>query len=452
MGGQILDVGDISFFQLDKLFSQSARAQERRRRRRRAKAGVAEDGADDRSRSPARFNRPKFRKVTYAFGGFTGSVNSVERTIIVTGVPPGADEKVVFKHFIKCGTIRDVRLLRNKEDAVTGVVVIEFEHDDSVVRACGLPPQMNDILGQQVTVRRADVQIIKPSTQKRPTMTRQQFTQQVLNNLKGGGDSLSGAPAMRKLHIKNLRPVVTEDDMRGIFKPFGEFDDFEMGNQECWITFKSANDAQDAMTSMQGFQLVGQELQISMESAPPPAVLPIPSKAAGAEPSTIDSSIARDSDFGATGAGGNGVQNRLELMQKLLSSHQQGNVPTVVADPAAAPSALQPETKPGGPTSRTLLLKHMFSPQSVNLSKEPRFFEEIREDTHDECTKFGKVLHVTVDPRGATGLIYVLYEAPSQRLAAETALNNRWFEGKKIEAMGIDDSIWQALSAESGSS
>ena len=30
-----------------------------------------------------------------------------------------------------------------------------------------------------------------------------------------------------RLHIKNLRPVVREDDMRGIFKPFGEFEDFQ---------------------------------------------------------------------------------------------------------------------------------------------------------------------------------------------------------------------------------
>merc|ERR1719262_1807999 len=110
--------------------------------------------------------------------------------------------------------------------------------------------------------------------------------------------------------------------------------------------------------------------------------------------------------------------------------------------------ALPPTPKPGGPTARTLLLQNMFSPGGVDLSKDPRFYEEIREDTHEECAKFGKVLHVTVDPRGATGLIYVLYESPGQRQAAEHQLNGRWFEGKKIIANGIDDSIWQALAAQ----
>merc|ERR1719384_2415062 len=148
-------------------------------------------------------------------------------------------------------------------------------------------------------------------------------------------------------------------------------------------------------------------------------------------------------------------------MKKLLSSHSQQGVPTVVglaapsanplATPAAAPSILAtmpPTPKAGSPTSRTLLLQNMFTPAAVNLRKDPKFYEEIREDTHDECAKFGKVLHVTVDPRGSTGLIYVLYENPQQRGAAEMALNGRWFEGKKIIAAGIDDSIWQALAAQ----
>merc|ERR1719384_1333251 len=207
---------------------------------------------------------------------------------------------------------------------------------------------------------------------------------------------------------------------------------------------------------MQGFQLVGQELQISVLPAvqPQPVAPPPP---AAAQPETID--FKTDSDFGATGGAPNALTNRIELMKKLLSSHSQQGVPTVVglaapgASPAAAPmnpalSTMPPTPKAGGSSSRTLLLQNMFTPGTVNLQKDPKFYEEIREDTHDECAKFGKVLHVTVDPRGTTGLIYVLYESPQQRAAAEMALNGRWFEGKKIVAAGIDDNIWQALAAQ----
>merc|ERR1719379_2074666 len=126
-----------------------------------------------------------------------------------------------------------------------------------------------------------------------------------------------------------------------------------------------------------------------------------------------------------------------------MNSHSDKGVPTVVGlsapsgatpQPQAAQTAMStmpPTPKPGSVLSRTLLLQNMFTPTAVNLKREPKFFDEIREDTHDECTKFGRVLHVTVDPRGTTGLIYVLYENPQQRAAAEMALNGRWFEGKK---------------------
>mmetsp|Transcript_76322 Transcript_76322/g.223793 ORF Transcript_76322/g.223793 Transcript_76322/m.223793 type:complete len:478 (-) Transcript_76322:49-1482(-) len=460
MGGDPLDFADISFLELDRLFTQSARTLRRKqlRKRRREREIKGDQSSSSPSRSPAR--RPlRGGRAAPGFGGFTGSVEKVEKTVVVTNVPMSADEKTIFAHFSKCGTVSDVRIVRNRQENPTGTVIVEFGEDEGVTRACALPPPHNDINGTIVSVKRADAQLAKPNPAPKRMMTRQQFTQQVLSGLKTGATvGETSGPNMRKLHIKNLRPVVTEEDMRGIFKPFGDFEAFQMGNQECWITFQNHNDAQDAMTSMQGFQLVGQELQIAMQAA----AAPMPAIAAAPPPETLD--FKTDSDFGATGAAGTPLHNRIELMKKLLSSHSQQGVPTVVgmavpgnaaptppppSTPAPAMAAAVPPTpKPGTAVSRTLLLQNMFSPSAVNLRKDPRFYEEIREDTHDECAKFGKVLHVTVDPRGATGLIYVLYETPQQRMAAEMALNGRWFEGKKIVALGIDDSIWQALAAQ----
>mmetsp|Transcript_26783 Transcript_26783/g.71626 ORF Transcript_26783/g.71626 Transcript_26783/m.71626 type:complete len:406 (+) Transcript_26783:1-1218(+) len=386
-------------------------------------------------------------------GGFTGAVDKVEKTIVVTQVPQGADEMVMFKHFSKCGTVSDVRLVRSKGDAFIGIVLVEFAEDEAVLRACTLPAAANEVLGASVVVKRADAQINRSNPAPKRMMTRQQFTQQVLSGLKTDSRMGEGSgPNMRKLHIKNLRPVVTEEDMRGIFKPFGDFEVFEMGSQECWITFQSHGDAQDAMSSMQGFQLVGQEIQIEIQAVVQP-------KAPEPQPKIVPRmDILTDTDFGATGSGVTNMHNRIEIMKKLLSSHSEQGVPTVVGlavpgaasqpPPESVSAAMPPTPKPGSVLSRTLLLQNMFTPTTVNLKKEPKFFDEIREDTHDECTKFGRVLHVTVDPRGTTGLIYVLYENPQQRAAAEMALNGRWFEGKKIVAMGIDDSIWRDLATQ----
>eukprot|EP00913_Durusdinium_trenchii_P000811 g757.t1 len=247
---------------------------------------------------------------------------------------------------------------------------------------------------------------------------------------------------MRKLHIKNLRPVVRDDDLRSIFKPFGEFEDFLMGSGECWITFKNHSDAQDAMTSMQGFQLVGQESgpgrnrrrESSYQEGPfktdsdycrwfpfgLPTLLPPPAmfheelsismlsvsiaksteapKDAEAEKKPKPLDLKNDSDFGATGSGVSNVHNRIEVMKKLLKAHSGSGIPTVVglpvpseppadgAAPAAPPAApaptaeLPPAPKPGNSTSCTLLLQNMFNPGKVDLASDPKFYEALRED------------------------------------------------------------------------
>lgn len=75
-------------------------------------------------------------------------------------------------------------------------------------------------------------------------------------------------PSMRKLHVENLRPEITAKDVRHIFQRFGALESFEMGNRECWMVFPSNRNAKDALKSMQGFQLEGQDLQIEIQSAP----------------------------------------------------------------------------------------------------------------------------------------------------------------------------------------
>jgi len=474
-----VDLAEITFFELDRLFSESAKAIQRKIRRKRRKnklddveeikidGGEAKPRQVSRSPSPADTKRRKYSKVI-PFGGFTGGVDNIDKTVVVSGVPPNADERAMFLLFSKCGSVSDIKILENRRENRTGIAVVEFQEDEATTRACMLGPPLNDLFGSLLQVKRADVQIKKDQPIVKKMMTRSEFTQQVLSGL-GKASLPTEGPHMRKLHIKNLRPVVTEEDMRGIFKPFGEFEDFKMGTQECWITFQNHNDAQDAMGSMQGFQLVGQELQISMQSvevAPPPPVIPPPPPK-----ETLEQQMAKDTDFGSTGVGAGGA-GRIELMKKLAAGvtgvagviagvgppsgvvmpPPPSGVPGVPPPPpppgGAAAMALPPTPKPGGPTARTLLLQNMFSPLGVNLSKEPRFYEEIREDTQEECSKFGKVLHVTVDPRGASGLIYVLYETAGQRQAAEIALNGRWFEGKKIMAAAIDDSMWQALASQ----
>lgn len=426
------DLLSLSFFELDSLFSKSARALRRKKRKQREREGKRGQSAS-RSNSPARKKREGS-----GYGGFSGRVDSVEKSVVVTGVPSEADERLLFAHFSAFGTINDVKVVSNHHDVATGVVVIEFGQEEGVARASSLLPPYNEILGKTVQVKRADSMLpasaIAKAKQQRAAIEAPASVTLPLDPI------LAQA---KKLHITNLRAVVTEDDMRGIFKPFGEIERIVMNKEECWITFATNSAARDAMGSMQNFQLVGQELRIALIG--PDSGVPALAAADGVN-------ISNDTDFGATKPGKNAAstaQNRLDLMQKLIDSRGQpftpGLVPPVIISGDNGVPTLPPPARPGGPGTRTLLLQNMYTPAEVDLTKEPNFYDELREDTQEEVGKHGKVLHIVVDPRGGVGQIYVCYESSHMRDAAVTSLNGRWFEGKKITAMGIDDGIWQTL-------
>lgn len=305
MGGGRLDFVDISFFELDRLFAQSARALrlKKKRGRRREKAGGVQSSSS-RSRTPV-LRRP-LRRLIPPFGGFTGSVQKIERTIVINGVPQAVDERLLYEHFSRAGTVMDVHILRNRSDIPTSMVVVEFEEDEAVTKAC--TTAFCEILNTMVQIKRADAQLNRNMPAPKRLATRHSFNQQVLSSYR----NTETGPHMRKLHIKNVVSVVEPDEMQKIFKPFGEFEAFEMekGKTECFVTYVNHEHAQNALQSMNGFHFVGQDLQIT--------VLPVaqPSTAAPTEPDSLD--LENDTDFG--GAGGSTAPSRVDLMKKLLGS------------------------------------------------------------------------------------------------------------------------------------
>merc|ERR1719473_2088162 len=165
------------------------------------------------------------------------------------------------------------------------------------------------------------------------------------------------------------------------------------------------------MGSMQGFSLVGQELRIALvgpESG-------MPALTNRADPNNI----ADDTDFGATKKDKNAdtATERLKLMAKLIDSRGNqftpGMIPNIIIAGEKGWPPVPPPARPGGPQTKTLLLQNMFNSKEVDLQKEPKFYNEIKEDTEEECRKFGKVLHIVVDSRGGTGQIYVCFEQSS---------------------------------------
>eukprot|EP00812_Abedinium_dasypus_P012146 NODE_5672_length_563_cov_274.401575.p1 GENE.NODE_5672_length_563_cov_274.401575~~NODE_5672_length_563_cov_274.401575.p1 ORF type:complete len:153 (+),score=37.29 NODE_5672_length_563_cov_274.401575:3-461(+) len=69
----------------------------------------------------------------------------------------------------------------------------------------------------------------------------------------------------KKIHVANVCPGLSEDEMRHMFSQYGKLEALGMGNEECWITFHRFSDALLAAAALHGCPFGDQELQITVE-------------------------------------------------------------------------------------------------------------------------------------------------------------------------------------------
>ncbi|KAJ3403040.1 Nucleoside diphosphate kinase 7, partial [Chytridiales sp. JEL 0842] len=114
-----------------------------------------------------------------------------------------------------------------------------------------------------------------------------------------------------------------------------------------------------------------------------------------------------------------GASQRYSIMQKLL--RKEDNV--------------QPQTQP---VTNVIQLKNMVTKEEVDA--------DLKDEISDECSKHGKVENVIIliDPAKDSDnvSIYVKFSATSEAQVAIKALNMRWFGGRRIEAVYVDEAAY----------
>ncbi|CDJ47729.1 splicing factor protein, putative [Eimeria brunetti] len=103
---------------------------------------------------------------------------------------------------------------------------------------------------------------------------------------------------------------------------------------------------------------------------------------------------------------------------------------------------------PGVMTSN-LVLRGMFNPSAAD---DEYYFEDIRDDVKEECGKHGSVVQVSLSEKDEEGRVFVKFTAPSVALAAQNALNGRFFGGRQIHAEFVTDAMINAVCSSSSSS
>lgn len=121
-----------------------------------------------------------------------------------------------------------------------------------------------------------------------------------------------------------------------------------------------------------------------------------------------------------------------------LNNAAAAPAPALAAAPVYAPPATAPPTQKATPIVE---LKHMLTQQDLENDEE---FEEILEDTRDECSSFGPLKNVII-PRSGSGAtkIFLEYQTAEDAAKAIAGLAGRTFDGRQVVAAYFDEVKFQ---------
>lgn len=414
------------------------------------------------------------------------------RTVFAYNLSTKADEREIYQFFSQVGVVQDVRIIYDRNTPRSkGMAYVEFADKEAVSAALATTGQVlrNQVVMVKSSEAEKNIAWEAAQAQKQAEAANQGQNPPAaaaagVGGL-GGGVGVGGfggiggvAAGPCKLHVGGLHVNISEEDLEAVFEPFGETNFITVQRDAAtgtslgsgYVQYKQTQHALLAISQLNGLELVGQSLRVSMApGGNPDAHAPaqgagVTAATAAAPAAAVMSAASLSLQSAATvSAGGadrldedsEGLKmdawSRAALMARLagqdVSGVLTGGIDPVTGRPitaeemaaAAAPQmpvAAQPITQgvlgPGSPIpTPCLLLKNLFDPASET---EDEWWVEIAEDVKDECSKHGRVLHVHVDRESPTGFVYLKFEAVEGSQRAQQALHSRWFAGRMIAA------------------
>ncbi|XGW30576.1 hypothetical protein V3C99_009494 [Haemonchus contortus] len=336
-----------------------------------------------------------------------------QRTLFILQIARQTRPRDLEEFFSAVGSVRDVRIITDSRTGRSkGIAYVEFWEEESVPLGLALSGQK--LLGAPLVIQRTCAE-------------RNRAANATIGTSLGFGPAPSKGPC--KLHVQQLHPNITESMLDGIFDAFGRVEKIEIvkdpaGNSLGYgfVTFKLTEDGQKAMEQLNGFEIAGKPIKVSIVDEDEESI----------RQRSLDD-VADEKQGLALGQGG-----RIQLMAKLAEG-------TGIELPQAAQQALQQQAvDPTIPAIATqcFMLSNMFDPRTETR---PTWAIEVRDDVIEECYKNGGALHVYVDTASPQGNVYVKCPSVASAHKSVTALHGRWFSGKVITANYVPVSSYHEL-------
>lgn len=259
-----------------------------------------------------------------------------------------------------------------------------------------------------------------------------------------------------RVYVGSIHRDLTASDLQAVFATFGELVTFDMpvtaeGQHRgfCYLEYSEVSVADEAVRSMNLFDLGGQFLRVGRCCSPSDArdliatALPVPTG-----PPRVDTPLLA---LSATGGVGTPVvpppgvvipvlgQQARPVLSALPPAPHAGprfvSVPTRSLTTTATPApATATTTRAATPPSRVVLLRNMVTAEEVD--------DSLQEEITEECGRYGEVRRVVIcqerqgEETGASVVVHVFVEfgEESEAVKAQGSLHGRFFGGRRVVA------------------
>ncbi|KAF2790492.1 splicing factor, CC1-like protein [Melanomma pulvis-pyrius CBS 109.77] len=390
-----------------------------------------------------------------------------KRTIFVQQISARAETRHLRQFFEVVGPVVEAQIVKDRVTGRSkGVGYVEFKEEPSVAKAIEMTGQK--LKGVPIIAQLAEAEKNRASRVSEVAAA-------------SGGN---GVP-FHRLFVGNIHFSVSEEDLTEIFEPFGELemvtlqrDKENPGNRSKGygaVQYVDPADAKKALTDMNGFELAGRQIRVGLGSdkftpeSTATLLRNFNAQAQSYQGSAFSGAGGRGAHAGGTGgvfdrangrddrgvsgasalddsdiAGVNfNTYSRDKLMNALARNHN-------VEEPV---KTRQPLHRPRVPVidkpqpSKCIKIQNAFDADNELKQFGVNWAKDLEQEVKVECnTKYGKVVHIAVDPN-TDGDIYVKFETAIGGEKALQGLNGRSFNFRTIRASYVVDKIYNSLYA-----
>ncbi|KAF2011006.1 splicing factor, CC1-like protein [Aaosphaeria arxii CBS 175.79] len=395
-----------------------------------------------------------------------------KRTVFVQQISQRAETRHLRAFFEAVGTVVEAQIVTDRVTGRSkGVGYVEFKELESVAKAI-------ELTGQKLK----GVPIIAQLTEAEKNRASRAAAADA------NGSSNPQAP-FHRLYVGNIHFSITEEDLETVFGPYGELEHVQLQRDEApnggagrsrgygFVQYRDPAAAKSALETMNGFELANRQIRVGLgnDKFTPESTANLlrnfnqqassyqgsafsgaggRGAYAGGSGGVFDRTHGRD-DRGVTGASAlddNDVagininnMNRDRLMNLLarnpVDEPSRGNAHNSQAAIARsrAPVVEQPMA------SRCIKINDAFSPEEEQKQWGANWVKDLEAEVKHECDKkYGKVVHIAVDPN-TDGDIYVKFDTVTAGEKAIQGLNGRTFNFRHIRASYVVDKIYNSL-------